>query len=456
MKRVNLLQVVAIISAIFIYQNTFAQCGSVGKGTNGGIKCIYSDTVHNRLYMGGGFKSSGNTMMNHCSYWDSTDYVAMGMNGVNGCNDSVWCFTYFNGSLYAGGKFTQAGGIMCNHIARWNGTSWFAIGDGFNESVHTIAIYNNELYAGGDFTTSGSIPVSHLGKWNGTQWVQVDGGVNDDVDVMCVWNNMLYIGGDFTMAGGNTANRICKWDGNNFSSVGSGFTTGMMGECMVHSLCVYNGNLYAGGMFEHGGAMNMRNVGMWNGSEWSSIGDIGGAMMGENVVSAMCVYNNKLFIGGNFGTCGSRTANNLGVWDGLSWSTIGTGMNGEVNSMTIYNDGLYIVGSFSNAAGVLVNNITKYSLVSGIQPLQSDINLFSVFPNPANDNITITFDLKESVNLVIDLNDVLGKQVAVITNGKQTGAVTKQFSTYSLPDGNYLLRFQVNGQNYIQKLSVIH
>ncbi len=456
MKRKMLLQLIVVLCAVFVYQNTYAQCGSVGKGTNGGIKCIYRDSVHNRLYMGGGFKSSGTMMMNNCGYWDSIDYVPMGMNDINGCNDSVWCFTYFNNSLYVGGKFTQAGGIACNHVARWDGASWSAVGDGFNESLHTLAVYNNELYAGGDFTASASIPVNHIGRWNGTQWNQVDGGVNDDVDVMCVWNNALYIGGDFTIAGGNTANRICKWDGNSFSPVGTGFTSGMMGECMVHSLCVYNGNLYAGGMFEHGGAMNMSNIGMWNGSSWNTIGNIGGAMMGDNAVSAMCVYYNRLFVGGNFSSCGSRQASNLGVWDGSSWSNIGTGMNGEVNTITVYNNELYIGGAFTDAAGIAVNNIAKYSVVSGIQSLQSDVNLFRIFPNPANENVSITYDLKAIANLSIDVYDVLGKKVVVSMDEKQTGSGTKQFNTTSLPIGNYIVRLQANGQNYIQKLSVIH
>ena len=124
-------------------------------------------------------------------------------------------------------------------------------------------------------------------------------------------------------------NKICKWDGTNFSAVDGGFTSGMMGQCMVHSLCVYNGDLYAGGMFEHAGGMDMHNLATCNGSSWSSVGDIEGGM-GDNVVSAMCVYNGELFIGGNFGSCDASSANNLGVWNGSSWSSIGTGMNGAM------------------------------------------------------------------------------------------------------------------------------
>ena len=104
----------------------------------------------------------------------------------------------------------------------------------------------------------------------------------------------------------------------------------------------------AGGMFEHAGSMDMHNLAMWNGSLWSSIGEIGGAMMGDNTVSAMCTYNGQLFVGGNFGSCGSRSANNLGCWNGSSWSTIGTGMNGKVNFLAVFDGDLYIAGTFTD------------------------------------------------------------------------------------------------------------
>jgi hypothetical protein len=93
---------------------------------------------------------------------------------------------------------------------------------------------------------------------------------------------------------------------------------------------------------------------------------------------------------------------------------------------------------------------------TGIADLPSVVNAFSVYPNPASDNVSINLDLKETSNLLIDVTDITGKQVAIIMNEKQSGVVTKQFSTAALPNGNYFVRLQVNGKTATQKLTVNH
>ena len=93
---------------------------------------------------------------------------------------------------------------------------------------------------------------------------------------------------------------------------------------------------------------------------------------------------------------------------------------------------------------------------TGLADLPGVVNAFSVYPNPASNNISINIDLKESSNFMIDVTDITGKQVAVIMDEKQNGIVTKQFSTAELPTGNYFVRLQVNGKTATQKLTVNH
>lgn len=93
---------------------------------------------------------------------------------------------------------------------------------------------------------------------------------------------------------------------------------------------------------------------------------------------------------------------------------------------------------------------------SAITNLPGTVSSFSVFPNPANNHISINLDLNETANLLLDIIDVTGKQVAIIADEKLTGAVTKQFNTTSLPSGNYVVRLQVNGKTATQKLTVTH
>ena len=94
--------------------------------------------------------------------------------------------------------------------------------------------------------------------------------------------------------------------------------------------------------------------------------------------------------------------------------------------------------------------------VLGINDLPNSVSGFTVFPNPANDNVSIKLTLKETSDLFIDVADINGKQVAIISNAKQTGTVTIPYNTAVLPNGNYLVRVKTNGKTVTQKLTVSH
>jgi hypothetical protein len=93
---------------------------------------------------------------------------------------------------------------------------------------------------------------------------------------------------------------------------------------------------------------------------------------------------------------------------------------------------------------------------TGIKDLPNTTNTFSVFPNPAKENISIQFELKEISSLLIDVTDITGKQLAIIADEKITGIVTKQYNITSLPNGIYFVRLQVNGKTSAQKLTINH
>ena len=94
---------------------------------------------------------------------------------------------------------------------------------------------------------------------------------------------------------------------------------------------------------------------------------------------------------------------------------------------------------------------------TGIADLPNSVSKINVYPNPASDITTINLELNESSKLLIDVADITGKQVAIIADEKQsTGNLIKQFSTAILPNGNYLVRINVNGKTATQKLSVAH
>jgi hypothetical protein len=65
-------------------------------------------------------------------------------------------------------------------------------------------------------------------------------------------------------------------------------------------------------------------------------------------------------------------------------------------------------------------------------------------------------EIIETLNIRIDVIDIAGNQVAIISTDKQSGMFTKQFNTVGLPSCNYFVRLQANGKTAIQKLSLNH
>ena len=112
--------------------------------------------------------------------------------------------------------------------------------------------------------------------------------------------------------------------------------------------------------------------------------------------------------------------------------------------------------SFSTSDTTIMRDsiMALYSQLNAVNTVPAGVEKFSVFPNPAKEFAAITIDLKESSDLLIDIADINGKQVAVIMNEKRNGKIEKQFNTAALANGNYLVRLQVNGKTATRKLNI--
>ncbi|MBI4931922.1 MAG: T9SS type A sorting domain-containing protein [Bacteroidetes bacterium] len=142
-----------------------------------------------------------------------------------------------------------------------------------------------------------------------------------------------------------------QFNGNSMYNYMQGGTNGP-----VYALqAVDSANVFAGGVFDSAGTIKAMNIAKWNGASWDSLGS------GVNgTVKALLAYNGKLYAGGNFTMAGGASANNIAVWDGTNWSAIGTGTDGTVYALTIHNGELYAGGSFTQAGGNTVNNIARW------------------------------------------------------------------------------------------------
>ncbi len=280
----------------------------------------------------------------------------------SGLDYPVNSIVYYNGSIYAGSDL----------VYQWSGDTWNAVTSGMNglfgvTEIDAMAVSNNTIFVGGSFfvLTPDQNWYNYAAKLDNGSWNTCGSGLGDDgygMDnyplAMISYDGNLYAGGMFQSAGGDpldpqTAMYIARFDGSFWNPVGSGLNE------HVTDMTIYNNQLIVSGYFTEAGGIEANYIAAWYGSSWHALGS-GMARPYTCKVTALAVYNGDLYAGGLFDTAGGKPATNIAKWDGTSWSAVGNGINGQVYSLASYNGNLYASGYFFIAAGGPGNYITKW------------------------------------------------------------------------------------------------
>ncbi len=87
----------------------------------------------------------------------------------------------------------------------------------------------------------------------------------------------------------------------------------------------------------------------------------------------MRAVGDSFYVSGKFDKIGGIAANSIARWNGTSWSTLGSGIHGEVRALVDDGfGGLYVGGKFDSAGGIAAMNIAHWdgnqwvSLGSGV------------------------------------------------------------------------------------------
>ena len=250
---------------------------------------------------------------------------------------------------------------------------------GMDEAVYASAVFDDgrgggpRLYVAGEFTLAGSEPIDRIARLDGSGWSPLGEGLNGTARALAIFDDgsgpALYAGGGFTLAGGVSALGIARWDGVQWSDVGGGVSGGV-GTPTVLALAVHDDGrgggpaLYAGGTFTTAGTEPALNIARWDGVSWSSVGP--GL---DKIVHALAVYDAPggggptLIAGGAFTVAGAKIAQ----WNGASWESMDSQMTGiadRVRALAVFDAGtgpkLYVGGDFDNAGGLSCNGIATW------------------------------------------------------------------------------------------------
>jgi hypothetical protein len=110
-------------------------------------------------------------------------------------------------------------------------------------------------------------------------------------------------------------------------------------------------------------------IARWVGSGWTSmgVGLSGPAPFGSDIQIGP---DGRTYVVGPFDNAGPGTTNFLAVWNGLTWSSFGTGFlpsmsstpNGYLNALAFNSAGdLYVAGRFDSVDGVTASNVARWN-----------------------------------------------------------------------------------------------
>ena len=439
-------------------------------GNQNGNKEVYTITdFNNKITLGGDFKYTGTTILNSVAQWNGIQWQSMSTGlwesmVVQG-NGGAFGLSQYHSKLYCVGGFEGAGGIIFNsnhyayNIAKWDTTDWYPMtkpADGFNSGGSALGVYHNNLYAGNfagtAFDSSGTIAAQGIVRWNDTVFSAVGQLAGDfppgyfGAMAFANFNNKLIVGGYFTSINGTpygTYNGIATWNDTVWSAMGNGFNNAVL------ALTVFNGEVYAGGIFDSSrdGSTALNHIAKWNGTTWVQVGE-----ELNDTVYALTVdsVHNKLYAGGGFTQTGLGVpAKHIAEWTGTNWQEVGGGTNRTVRALYAKDSNLYVGGFFTRAGNVQADLIACWCVNSplGVEELQSPSAKFQLMPNPNNGTFFINLN-KEYRFIEIEITNVIGQRVYT-TSAKETNLINL---TLNQPPGLYFVTVKTDEKSEVMKL----
>jgi hypothetical protein len=112
----------------------------------------------------------------------------------------------------------------------------------------------------------------------------------------------------------------------------------------------------------------------------------------------------------------------------------------------------------NNNAGLLAGNINYTPNASGIETAPIAISFVNCFPNPANENATVNFTLTKNSSVSLQIYDLTGNLVKVISDKEQmiAGDYSMNVTTNELSNGVYFITLATGEGSVTRRLTVTH
>ena len=264
-------------------------------------------------------------------------------------------------TLYVGGVFASISGQPRTHLAAVNARTgeplpWNPRPDA---EVHALAAAAGTVYVGGRFTRVGSVSrlrmaafdaaTGAMAAWNPEVAGRVRSATDPVVTELLVDRGRLYVGGRFLEIGGRDHYGLAAFD----LATGALITWNPRGG-EVEALAVSGETVYAGGFAMHvvgDGSFEEGGIAAFDARTGRTLPwpEIRGDDDSGDVVYALAVVGDRLYVGGSFASIGGQRRQNLGVMSVTNGEPVGWDPrpSGDVYALAAAGDGVLVGGDFS-------------------------------------------------------------------------------------------------------------
>ncbi|MBL4753022.1 MAG: T9SS type A sorting domain-containing protein [Flavobacteriales bacterium] len=149
----------------------------------------------------------------------------------------------------------------------------------------------------------------------------------------------------------------------------------------------------------------------------------------------------------------------------LAWASVvdGSSEDTRINSAQVTSDGGYILAGERNVSGTpsfcaYLAKTDDAGIILGFDNSDLSQSTFQTtsFPNPFNDRTEISFEIKRSGPVALNIYNGIGQQVATLVNESlSAGNYKVAFEGHDLPTGIYIYRLEAGGLNNMGKLTLV-
>lgn len=440
-----------------------------GTGANGSVNGV-AIQPDGKIVIVGDFTSFNGTSRNRIARLNSDGSIDITFNPGTGGNAGIRTLAIqSDGKILIGGDFTSFNGATANRITRLNSNGLvdtsFTTGSAANSSIFSLALQGDgKIVIGGWFTSFNGISANRISRLNadGTldgSFVTGTGASNNTYTLSIDGDGKIVIGGDFTNYNGIGRNRVARILSGTKANQTITFAP-ILEQCSFGTIQLYATS--SSGLPISFTSSNT-SVATISGSTANVIGfgssTITASQSGDANYYAAIPVQQLLIVSNPIGRIlqygdlclDGQVTLTAGNGSGYSWST------GQISQqITVYEPGTYSVVYYTSAgcevyASTTVvstggpdctimarkRNETEENSVDGNDPFVSS---FSIYPNPADELLTVHFPNEIDQDIDIKVYSVTG--VEVLSSMLKKGDSKKSVSTFQLLPGFYLIQLE--------------